>query len=303
MQIVQSFSAPSPSFINIATHGGIFHADEVLSVAILSSVLNKPINLLRSRDISQMPYADYVLDMGGEYIPGHGKFDHHQRNGAGCRADGIPYATAGLIWRHFGERYVKTLTSRRLDDCLVPSVCFRVDKTFISPIDALDTGYVRPAEGDLHFSQAVSMFNSDPSNRDLQDSQFLKAVEWVSHALQHAVLSIIDVVSKEAELSEIIKNSHPPTLVLEAFLPWKGLLKGRKDNRFKRVIYPSPEGGSWCVQVVEGEGLFPDEWRGLRGVSLSQVTGVDGSVFCHSGGFLVCADSLEGAKKLADLSL
>ena len=43
-----------------------------------------------------MDSADIVIDVGGQYDPDAGRFDHHQRGGAGERENGIPYSSFGL---------------------------------------------------------------------------------------------------------------------------------------------------------------------------------------------------------------
>ena len=88
--------------INLFTHGGIFHADEVFASVVLCSVFEKNYSEIKRvfcvpDDISD---SDIVYDIGG------GKFDHHQREGNGVRDNGIPYASAGLIWKRYGEYFL-----------------------------------------------------------------------------------------------------------------------------------------------------------------------------------------------------
>jgi uncharacterized UPF0160 family protein len=79
----------------IATHNGNFHADDVFSVAALKSIL-PAFKLIRTRDAELINKADIVIDVGGEYDPEAGRFDHHQRGGAGERENGIPYSSFGF---------------------------------------------------------------------------------------------------------------------------------------------------------------------------------------------------------------
>ena len=77
---------------NAITHGGIFHADEVFGTIILSKVMDN-IVLARTFKVPEDIADDVIVyDIGG------GDFDHHQLGGNGTRADGIPYASCGLLW-------------------------------------------------------------------------------------------------------------------------------------------------------------------------------------------------------------
>jgi uncharacterized UPF0160 family protein len=80
----------------IVTHNGNFHADDVFSIAAFKCIFSS-FKLIRTRDFDIIAKADIVIDVGGEYDPEAGRFDHHQRGGAGERENGIPYSSFGLI--------------------------------------------------------------------------------------------------------------------------------------------------------------------------------------------------------------
>lgn len=69
------------------------------------------------------------------------------------------------------------------------------------------------------------------------------------------------------------------------------------------------EGGyNWqCVpDVLGGFGQrksVPNEWRGLSGPKLQEVTGIATASFCHPAGFIGGAETLEDARKLAKLAV
>lgn len=87
--------------LTVVTHNGNFHADDVFSIAALRLVL-PDFKLVRTRDTQLIAQADIVIDVGGEYDPAAGRFDHHQRGGAGARENGIPYSSFGLVWQKYG---------------------------------------------------------------------------------------------------------------------------------------------------------------------------------------------------------
>jgi len=112
----------------IATHNGPFHADDVFGVAILQ-LIHPNATIVRTRDPDELAKADIRLDVGKKYDPETGDFDHHQQEGAGARKNGIPYASSGLIWKHYGMQLVE---SQEAFD--------HIDEKIIQPMDASDIG-------------------------------------------------------------------------------------------------------------------------------------------------------------------
>ena len=104
----------------IATHSGTFHADDVFGVAVLAFLFPGS-RIVRTRDEREIAQADFAVDVGGAWDPAAGRFDHHQRGFDGARtrreADGsaVPaegYASAGLVWREYGTRYVREVAAK-----------------------------------------------------------------------------------------------------------------------------------------------------------------------------------------------
>ena len=89
--------------IKIVTHNGSFHADDLFACAFLKLLYPKA-EIIRTRDEEVIKTGNIVLDVGGIYNPEKNLFDHHQRGGAGIRPNSIPYASLGLIWKHFGDK-------------------------------------------------------------------------------------------------------------------------------------------------------------------------------------------------------
>ena len=75
------------------THAGKFHADDVFATALLQ-ILRPDIKITRG----------FVVPDGFDgivYDVGYGMFDHHQEPRE-YRANGVPYAAFGLLWRVLG---------------------------------------------------------------------------------------------------------------------------------------------------------------------------------------------------------
>ncbi|MEX2013865.1 MAG: MYG1 family protein, partial [Parcubacteria group bacterium] len=113
----------------ILTHSGSFQADDIFAVAILRMVTGSDVKVVRSRDKEQALTADYVVDVGMIYDPAQNRFDHHQPGGAGERSNGIPYASCGLVWKHFGEQLAGGKEEADL-----------LDNMLMAPLDAHDNG-------------------------------------------------------------------------------------------------------------------------------------------------------------------
>lgn len=113
----------------IVTHSGNFHTDEVFACAVLSLLHDGNVEVVRSRDPEVWATGDYVVDVGGEYDPVRGLFDHHQVGGAGKRENGIPYSSFGLIWKEYGEKLCGGAYQVRY-----------IDEKLVQPVDAADNG-------------------------------------------------------------------------------------------------------------------------------------------------------------------
>ncbi len=283
--------------LTIATHNGNFHADDVFSIAALKHVFPS-FNLVRTRDVDIIANADIVLDVGGEYDADAGRFDHHQRGGAGERENGIPYSSFGLVWQKYG-----------LDICDGnQKVANAVDAGLVSTIDADDCGYGERAEG-ISLSRTISMFNPSWQEEADFDAGFDEAVEFASRLLTRFIASAKAGISAKSIVAKAIEDAEDPRIiVLEKYIPWKKtVLKHSEDALY--MIYPS-QTGQWRIQTVPVEqGSFdnrkplPKEWAGLSGAKLKEATGIDDAMFCHNGLFIAGAESFDSTMKMASIAL
>lgn len=126
----------------LVTHSGGFHADELLSSVILTSLFPTA-DLQRSRDKQLIAPAPnkIIYDVGGAFDAGQQIFDHHQRPGP-LREDGEPYSSFGLIWAHYGRDYLRAMDVPESD---LETIHDKFDKKFVLPIDQLDNGAMEPS--------------------------------------------------------------------------------------------------------------------------------------------------------------
>jgi len=132
----------------LVTHSGGFHADELLSTAILKFIFPKA-KIIRSREKDWITPNNrkIIYDVGGEYDLNNQIFDHHQRPNP-LRVDGQPYSSFGLIWKHFGKEFLKINSVSNED---IEHIYREFDTKFVLPIDLIDNGEI-----DLSSSGAIA---------------------------------------------------------------------------------------------------------------------------------------------------
>lgn len=305
--------------MNIVTHNGPFHADDVLSIAVLREVYDVE-SVTRTREEAMIAAADIVVDVGAEYDPAAGKFDHHQPEGAGERECGTPYASIGLVWMEYGLQYVESVLERDLPNYPVDlevkaEVVDLVDDMLIRGIDATDTGNPLSSlpEGVTTISRTISMMNptfieQDRFNTD-SDEQFMVAVEYATTPLERAVWAAYAQVKARREVEQAERMIDDRVLILERFVPWSDQDCVHEDEDLLYVVFRA-DTGTWMVQQVprepgsfEGRKPLPEAWAGLSGEDLQEEAGVRTAVFCHSGRFIAGAETKKDAILLASLAV
>jgi uncharacterized UPF0160 family protein len=300
------------------THNGVFHADDVFAAAVLT--LAQPgVTIERTRDPQRIAQADIAFDVGG------GPYDHHQPGGNGQRANGIPYASFGLVWRDFGEKVVGYPTNRH-DEAMAAwrqEVADEVDRLLVCQIDAHDNGVsllsgepvfdgVRPVllASAIHWMNPASPSEVDDYAEDVEAGdhwRFANAVALARSILMRVIVHAGAVVDGRAVIAAAVANAADPRIVvLPSYVPdWQASLI-QTDALY--VVYPSA--GSWrCQGVPQALGRYevrrdlPVAWGGLNGAELHRVTGVADATFCHKGLFIAGAASEAGAVALARAAL
>jgi uncharacterized UPF0160 family protein len=287
----------------IAVHDGKFHADDIFACATINLMLGTKAKVIRTRDEMLIAKADYVADVGNVYDPAQRRFDHHMREGAGARANGIPYAAFGLVWKEYGEKV-----------CGSKAVADRIDARLVAPIDAEDNGMsiYDPKGETLPFTIQQFFYLHRPTwkeSEELYDEAFPKLVALAEEVL----IREIEIQSDILEATDIVERAYVGAvdkrlIVLDVACPHGEILASHPEP----LLVVSPRRGStnWGVGLVSaGTHLFetrmklPEAWAGLRDEEFAKVTGVSDAVFCHRALFLAVAKSKEGALALAKLAL
>lgn len=283
------------SMKKIVTHDGKFHADDIFGVAVLQVVFGaEELNIVRTREQSEIDGADIVLDVGGEYDPARYRFDHHQ-NGAPVRENGIPYAAFGLVWKEYGEQVAGT-----------KEIAEKIDNRFVQPIDAGDNGValyttnhfeVSPLELHAFLESFMPPLGSDRN----EDEAFFKAVDIAREYLLRVIENYQAKEILKAEATRAYEASEDKqVLVFDS--PMKRGIFSDFEGVLAIVTPVGSDGFKWSAQVVPLEGesfatksLFPVEWAGLKDGELETVSGINGALFCHKGRFLFMSKTKEGA--------
>lgn len=303
MNITTTVSS-SDNILTIGTHNGVFHADECMSVAILRMANHEDVGIevVRTRNPKELALCHLRVDVGGNYDPTSGDYDHHQGT-AGERWDSeIPYSSAGLIWSHFGKEL-----------CSSEKAWDRVDRQLIAPIDGVDCGWNKKEENSFSFSAMISSLNIDWNEERTPETEaaaFTEAVELCYRTLQRTLASAnSSVLAEEIVLRDAMDPVDSPILILSQFCPWQNPIFENGLSHIQYVLFQAPT-GDWRVQCVPKElGSFktrkplPKAWKGLNGEALAEVSGVHDAVFCHMGRFICGAKSYEGALALANAAV
>ena len=298
--------------MNLITHSGIFHADDVFATALLKLFFGNECNVVRTTDPekikmwSQRPDA-IVYDIG------LGQYDHHQANKE-VRDNGIPYAAFGLLWKEYG----KAVAEQVLLEDNWDKFCVSIENTLVIPIDATDNGIQVKTDQEFNLytiSSAISSFNVS-WDEDLEafdsvrteNEQFMKAVNFAYNVLINVISKTISKIKAEDRVKQHLDNARNGIMEMDIYLPWQDIVLNNEDpeNLVNFVIFPSQRGG-FNVQAVpvelgsfETRIPFPEAIRGKSQNEIEEISGVYDVRFCHNSGFLANVGNLQSAYKLIE---
>lgn len=303
----------------IVTHNGKFHADDAWAVAVLH-ILFPDADIVRTRDTAIIDAADFVVDVGGTWDPARGRFDHHQKGFEGARASGVPYASAGLVWREFGGRCVAALAAahagHQMDADAAQQLAHAIDADIVQYLDLSDVGAARNAPGGYGMSAVVSGYN--PNWMDEQRlgygseaeayrlAQFRKAMAFLADVMTNAVKYRVGATLALAQVRQSEAMEDGRLLFLKnAALPWSSVVR-KEMPKVLFVISHSLSEDRYMLHTVpattdtfDARADLPEPWAGLRDEELAAVTGVPDAKFCHNGRFIAAAKSYAGAHAMA----
>jgi uncharacterized UPF0160 family protein len=303
----------------IVTHGGKFHADDAWAVATLN-VLYPGADLVRTRDQAIIDSADFVIDVGGIWDPATGRFDHHQKGFSGARQSGVPYASAGLVWREYGARCVAALaafhTGQQLSDDAAQQIAWAIDADIVQYLDLSDVGAAKNAPGGYGLSAVVSGYNPNWLDEErlgygeaadaYRLNQFRRAMDFLADVMANAVKYRVGatLALEKVRQAEVLGDGRLLYLQNSA-LPWTSVVRKEMPkilfvishnlNEQRYMLHTVPA----TTDTFEARADLPASWAGLRDADLAAVTGVPDAGFCHNGRFIAAAKSYEGIYAMA----
>ena len=284
--------------MQVATHSGPMHADDVFALATMRMAFPCAIQVVRTRDPQLLAESDFRVDVGGKHDPETHDFDHHQRDFQGLRANGKKRSGFGLIWQQFGGAL-----------CGDQEVAQIVDDSLVAQIDASDNG-----EADTHgfgLSHAVHQFNPSWDQPQDFDSAFHLAVQFAVGVLGRAIDEAASIVRSRETWRAALAKANGEIMLLDKFCPWSS------DAQFfveapaslKFVVFENPDGTWMCQAIPPTLGSFAqrlplsEHLAGLRDEALCEASEIPDAVFVHPGRFIGGAKSLVGARRLAEIAL
>lgn len=314
----------------IGTHNGMFHADEVVAIAILCLFhKNEKIWIVRTQDNEVLNNCDICVDIGG------GEYDHHNKSFCFIRKNGTAYASSGLIWKDFGRQLLDNYTSdiffktfntlKGLIECS-ETIWNQLDDELFSLVDAEDNGIDDEKHIFSYISSFIPSWYNFETGADMSfEIKFLKVLNITIEILQEK----IDQTISTCFASKLIQDRLTPTSVVsleqlengEGYfsdnilelpcqnIPWVETITNLKEYSIDFVIFRSPSGG-WAAQCVppslekrfKQRIPFPKEWAGKTD-TLPEISGVPDATFCHNGCFLVRAKTKKGVIQMCKLAM
>lgn len=281
--------------VHVTSHDGIRHADDQACVALLKLATSGGMTYTptgRTQESQKKLYLyDLVFDIGGEYDPDLGRFDHHQwgwctpdtlaecdvkperpSNGYSAYAPHVPMASCGLFWQSTQELVPMIMRALGVDASLITDgMVGRLHRKFwlecLSGIDARDNGVPLPLlqEGGAWSLPQQALFSlglvelgrmSNPTWREPErslDEEFLSGgVELFYQVFRRWWHRVL-----AGELAGPIVLQHYEIrqnrlVILPHFVPWVRILQKRDDVDF--VIFPqNGQHFLQCVPPKDGE--------------------------------------------------
>lgn len=247
------------------THSGTFHADDVMSAALLKAIFDD-IHIERKGAVPP-GYQGLIFDIGG------GRYDHH--GGKSEFRNDVPYAAFGKLWRDIGPLVMKDWK--------------KFDASFVQKIDYADnTGRNFPTVSIL-----IASYNTDDVNGSDQDKRFFELVDIFSRLIR----THIDREYAKEQTALLLKKEYKrqgEIILLDKYLPHDA--KDIPPNvRF--LIFPCRDGVmAKSCSAGRKQILFPVPWCGAEKQYLEKAE--SGLIFCHPSGRMIVAKDAASAKRI-----
>ncbi|OYT14620.1 MAG: hypothetical protein B7C24_17370 [Bacteroidetes bacterium 4572_77] len=229
--------------INIITHNGLFHSDEVFAVAFLKHLFKEEIlNISRTRDESllQIAKADkhsYVLDLGGEYNAEMLNFDHHQDHYKG------ELSSFGLLIENLSQKQIISVFK-------YPQAFEYFKQQLVKPIDKWDNNtenVIQIAASNHIYSlqRIISAYNQSIPFGVKQEEAFAQAVSFAETIIKKEIYAAKEVhfeklMCERYQADGHISINNKKAISKVFFSGFKGWAK-QKGLRYMLIPVPNEE--------------------------------------------------------------
>lgn len=291
--------------INIYTHSRTFHSDELVAIMLLLKyyVGQNRYNIIRTRDSAILEKAkcddkSFVIDVGFIYEPEMLNFDHHQNDSDLFWDDGSSLSSCGLIWKWLREnKYLHQHMNHKTMDL--------IEENLIKKVDAHDNG-----EDVWPVSEILCGFNRKTSDDSFIDKQFDRALKMTHQYFDNFLYDLKGMISDEKSVNKAIKQSEN---LEDIVISDDGIKTGPNfiSKYTNKKLFISPRtSNSWTIRAVpvnpkekEYRIYMPQQWRGLSGNELNNISGLENLIFCHKSGYMCMLngskeDAISIAKKI-----
>lgn len=275
--------------ILVATHSGPFHADDVLSWALVQHFYSDEATLVRTRDKNVLGQADIVFDVGGCFDPSRRRFDHHQSSYDG------PLSSAGMV-----------LNWLEAEGKLPAALAVKLREQLVDYVDDVDNGRVAPKKHIPCFPKIVEAMNQPAKTEEDFDAAFRLAGVVAKQYLQGIDAGYHQVLEAErlvlAAMAKAVSDGSN-IIYFDAYYRWKDIYfdAGGSTHPTDFVLFPGTDQTWRLVAIPPERGSFaqktplPAGWAGLSDGALEAVTGVEGCMFCHKNRFIAVFETRECA--------
>ncbi len=265
--------------INVVTHDGQFHQDEIFACVLLSYFTGDELKIKRTRkeNIISKAQADvntFVLDVGFKYEPHLNNLDHHQSTFDERADNGDLYSSCGIMWKKLRDTVgISDFIKGKIDE-------------FTNKIDRQDNGVEFFKEVEF-----LSLYNFEPlpKSENIQDKRFAHAYKAACAYFANLMSLWAEQEERDKVITEAIKHASGGIIFSENKISINEKINAT-DNK---LVVSRRREGEYAISSLNATDVVdysvrcgtPMAWRGLSEDELCNVSGFDGMIFCHKNGF------------------
>lgn len=254
------------------THGGVFHADEVCTTALLIILgYDGKVYRVFNNELTDLPEDTFIFDIGG------GEFDHHVKDKMKFHDDGCPKAAFSLVSEAI-----------RIDGMTLEEYYPGFVDTIAKPIDARDNGFISDNIKASYFAEIVNPFNPLwDCEYETSTRQFWATVSVVIVILKRMLENLVSkkMAAEKVHTAEVCDG----VMVLNEFVPWQTHI----NDDVIACAFPSLRGG-WNIQLAPVKpGSFETKAEFCFNEFQKSIV-----TFVHPNGFLCACNTKEDVYKL-----